>query len=487
MMATEPLSPWKSPAADDLETLPLDSSSSSVAATTDPLLRPPPSPSSTTSSPTAGANHGLFVDEEEEEDDVDGVTPASAPRTAAAATSREASPVFAEITVSEPRKHTEPATGAVGVIPGSASYVSYLVATRASDGGEFRVRRRFRDVVALADRLAEAHRGLFVPARPDKSIVEGQVMQRHDFVNQRCVMIQRYLRRLAAHPVVGRSADLHAFLTEPSGIPTSDGESPRWSPAMSAATSMAAAAPATPTKSGRDFFGVFKDLKQTVTNGWVAVRPPPVEEETDTRYLAHKAKLEDLEQHLVTASQQAEVLVKSYDDLRATTGLLGMSFIKLAKFEKEKATCDSQKRRAADISNFANAVVRVSRSQTKLNAGIVKHLGIIHEYMETMAAVHNAFADRSSALLRVQNLSADLYFLHTRAEKLETVSSRGMDQERSRYQKIEELKETIRATEDAKTHALKELEHIKAAYSDHFASVWTKVAEDTKGYANRTN
>ena len=90
--------------------------------------------------------------------------------------------------------------------------------------------------------------------------------------------------------------------------------------------------------------------------------------------------------------------------------------------------------------------------------------GIIHEYMETMAAVHNAFADRSSALLRVQNLSADLYFLHTRAEKLETVSSRGMDQERSRYQKIEELKETIRATEDAKTHALKELEHIKVIH-----------------------
>ncbi|RCV27939.1 hypothetical protein SETIT_5G365800v2 [Setaria italica] len=517
-MATEPLSPGKSPADDDLETLPLDSSSSSVAVTTDPLLRPPPSPSSATSSPPAGANHDPFVEEEEDEDEADDVTPAPAPhRAAAASTSREASPVFAEITVSEPRKHAEPATGAVGVIPGSASYVSYLIATRASDGGEFRVRRRFRDVVALADRLAEAHRGLFVPARPDKSIVEGQVMQRHDFVNQRCVTLQRYLRRLAAHPVVGRSPDLHAFLTEPSGIPTSDGESPRWSPTMSAAsaTSMAAAAPATPTKSGRDFFGVFKDLKQTVTNGWVTVRPPPVEEEIDTKYLAHKAKLEDLEQHLVTASQQAEALVKSYDDLRATTGLLGMSFIKLAKFEKEQAMCASQKIRAADINNFANAVVRVSRSQTKLNAEIVKHLGIIHEYMETMAAVHNAFTDRSNALLRVQNLSADLYFLHTRAGKLESVSSRGMDQERSRYQKIEELKETIRTTEDAKTHALKELELIKennmneikrfnkerrhdlvemlkgfvsdqAAYSDHFASIWTKVAEDTKGYANRS-
>ncbi|KAL6614243.1 hypothetical protein ACP70R_036513 [Stipagrostis hirtigluma subsp. patula] len=458
MAAAEPA------AGEDLETLPLDSTSSTVVATaattasTDPLLRPPPSPPSTSSSPTAGAQPDAFADEVEEDD----VTPAPAPR-AAAATSREASPVFGEITVSDPRKHAEPATGAVGVIPGSASYVSYLITTRVADGGEFRVRRRFRDVVALADRLAETHRGLFVPARPDKSIVEGQVMQRHDFVNQRCAALERYLRRLSAHPTVGRSSDLHAFLTDPSGIPTSDGESPKWSPAMSTVTSTAVTSPTTPAKSGRDFFGVFKDLKQTVTNGWVAVRPPPVEEDIDTRFLAHKAKLEDLEQHLVTASQQAETLVKAYDDLRATTGHLGLSFIKLAKFEKEQATCSSQKRRAADINNFANAVLRVSRSQTKLDAEIVKHLGVIHEYMETMASVHNAFADRSNALLRVQNLSAELFFLHTRAGKLESVSSRGFDQERSRHQKIDELKETIRATEDAKSHALKQLELIKAA------------------------
>lgn len=310
MMATEPSSPGDP--VEDLESLPLDSSSStSVAVTTDPLLRPPPSPSSP-SSPTAGENHGAFLDEVDE-DVADDFTPPPAPHAAAAATkSCEASPEFAEITVSEPRKHAEPATGAVGVIPGSASYVSYLIASRVPDGGEFRVRRRFRDVVALADRLAETHRGLFVPARPDKSIVEGQVMQRHDFVNQRCVTLQRYLRRLAAHPVVGRSPVLHAFLTEPSGIPTSDGESPRWSPAMNAATSMAAAAPVTPTKSGRDFFGVFKDLKQTVTNGWVAVRPPPVEEEIDTKYLVHKAKLEDLEKHLVTASQQVTASLQRF-------------------------------------------------------------------------------------------------------------------------------------------------------------------------------
>ncbi|TVU36688.1 hypothetical protein EJB05_18632, partial [Eragrostis curvula] len=459
MMAAADSAADSTAADEDLETLPHDSSSSvaATAASTDPLLRPPPSPSSTSSSPTAGANHDAFMEEVEDDD----VAPAPAPR-AAVAKPRETSPVFAEITVSEPKKHAEPGTGAAGVISGSASYVSYLIATKAVDGGEFRVRRRFRDVVALADRLAETHRGLFVPARPDKSIVEGQVMQRHDFVNQRCTAVQRYLRRLAAHPIVGRSSDLHAFLTEPSGIPTSEGESPRWRPAMSAASSMVATPPPpTPAKSGRDIFGVFKDLKQTVTNGWAAARPPPVEEETDTRYLAHKAKLEDLEQFLVTSYQQAEALVKAYDDFRTTTGLLGLSFFKLAKFEKEQATCSSQKRRADDINIFANAVIRVSRSQTNLNAEIVKHLGIIHDHIETMASVHNAFTDRSSALLRVQNLSAELFFLHNRVGKLESVSSRGMGEDRSRYQKIEELKETIRATEDAKSHALKELEVIK--------------------------
>lgn len=285
---------------------------------------------------------------------------------------------------------------------------------------------------------------------------------------------------------------------------------------MSATTSAATATPSPPAKSGRDFFGMFKDLKQTVANGWVAVRPPPVEEETDTKFLAHKAKLEDLEQQFTTTSQQAEALVKAHDDLRATTAHLGMTFVKLAKFERGQVTCSSQRSRAADINNFANAVVKVSRSQTKLNAEIVKHLGTIHEYSETMTSVHNAFTDRSNALLHVQSLSADLFLLHTRAAKLESVSSRGIDQERSRYQRIEELKETIRATEDARSHARKEYDLIKennmieierfnkeirqdlvemlkgfvanqVVYSDHIASIWGKVAEETKGYAGRSS
>jgi hypothetical protein len=179
MMAAESSATDNHPADEHLETFAFDSSSPApAAASTDPLLHPPPSPSSTSPHPPAAANHDAFVHEDGESDFVPVLPTPDAP-----AIPREPSPEFYHITVSDPRKHEEAATGAAGVIPGSGTYFSYLVTTRIADGGRFCVRRRFRDVVALADRLRATHRGLFVPARPEKSIVEGHVMQRHDFVN----------------------------------------------------------------------------------------------------------------------------------------------------------------------------------------------------------------------------------------------------------------------------------------------------------------
>lgn len=75
-----------------------------------------------------------------------------------------------------------------------------------------------------------------------------------------------------------------------------------------------------------------------------------------------------------------------------------------------------------------------------------------------MLAVHAAFADRSSALLTVQTLMSDLSALHARAEKLEAASSKIFGGDKSRIQKLEELKEIIRKTEDAKSCAIREYE-----------------------------
>lgn len=87
----------------------------------------------------------------------------------------------------------------------------------------------------------------------------------------------------------------------------------------------------------------------------------------------------------------------------------------------------------------------------------------LHEYLGVMLAVNNAFADRSSAFLTVQTLLSDLSSLHSRIEKLEAASSKIFGGDRSRIRKIEELRETVRVTENAKNCAVREYERIKVA------------------------
>lgn len=69
------------------------------------------------------------------------------------------------------------------------------------------------NVVTLADSLAEAYHALFLPAPPDSSVVVGQVVQKHKFVEQCC-----NLCRLATHLVIGRSGELRAFLRWPRSL-----------------------------------------------------------------------------------------------------------------------------------------------------------------------------------------------------------------------------------------------------------------------------
>ncbi|KAL2569356.1 hypothetical protein AAZV13_18G124200 [Glycine max] len=109
--------------------------------------------------------------------------------------------------------------------PRSATFYTYLITTLINlleyggAGSEFAVKRRFRDVVALSKQLAEAYRGFFIPERLDKSMMESQVMQKQEFVGQRRVALEKYLRKLAAHSVIGRSEELRLFLEAKGRLP----------------------------------------------------------------------------------------------------------------------------------------------------------------------------------------------------------------------------------------------------------------------------
>ncbi|KAF8364662.1 hypothetical protein HHK36_033342 [Tetracentron sinense] len=385
---------------------------------------------------------------------------------------------YLKISVSNPLKEQETSNS---LVPGGNTYVTYLITTRTNmpefGGSEFEVRRRFKDVVTLSDRLSESYRGFLIPPRPDKNVVESQVMQKQEFVEQRRVALEKYLCRLAAHPVIKKSDELKVFLQVQGKLPlliTTDVASRMLDGAVNlprqlfgeSASVVALHEFVQPAKGGRDLLRIFKELKQSVTNDWGGSKPPVVEE--DKEFLEKKEKLQDLEEQLSNASQQAESLVKAQQDIGETMGELGLAFVKLTKFETEEAIYNSQRIRAVDMKSVATASVKASRFYQESNAQTVKHLDTLHEYLGLMLSVHSAFSDRSSALLTVQTLLSELSSLHSRAEKLEAASSKIFGGDKSRIHKVEELKETIKVTEDAKSCAVREYERIKGIQKSLF-------------------
>ncbi|KAK9683509.1 hypothetical protein RND81_10G146500 [Saponaria officinalis] len=427
---------------------------------------------------------------------------------------------FLHVSVSDPQKVPESSNS---LVPGSNYYFNYLITTRTNldnfSSTEFSVRRRFSEVVTLADRLSECYRGFVIPLRPDKSIMESQMMQQTEFVEHRMIAIEKYLKKLAVHPTIRKSEELRVFLEAEGRLPmvkTVDVASRMLDSVVKlpgqliGESAMAAEEVVQPAKGGRDLLRLFKELKQAVSNDWGGVKPPVVEE--DKEFLEKKLRLNDLEQQLVNVSEQAETLVKAQQDMGETMGELGLAFVKLTKFEFDEALYECQRTRAADMKNMATAAVKASRLYRELNSQTVKHLDKLHDYLGMMLAVDNAFTDRSNALLTVQTLVSEISSLRSRIEKLEIASSKIFGGDKSRMRKIEELKEALKVTEDAKLCAVKEYERIKdnnrselaridmerrsdfmsmlkgfvvnqAGYAEKMANVWEKVAEETSGYA----
>ncbi|KAG6386458.1 hypothetical protein SASPL_155361 [Salvia splendens] len=483
------------------------------SAVSDPLLFPPKSPSLDSPSYADVMFHPF--PETNGNGEISGDDAIPSPQ------SQSSSSDFLRISVSDQQKEFEPSNS---IVPGGNTFVSYLITTSTDiadyEGSDFSVRRRFKDVVTLSDRLSEGYRGFFIPPRPDKSLVESQVMQKQEFVEQRRVELEKYLKRLARHPMIRKSDELRVFLTVKGRmpLPTSidvasrmlDGAVRLPKQLMGESSSVIEPQDVVHSaKGGRDMLRFFKEFKQSVVNDWGNARQS-VEEE-DKEFLEKKLKLKDLEQHLTNAAQQAETLVKAQQEMGEIMGELGLAFIKLTKFESEQTTSNTQRVRTADMKNVATAAVKASRLYRELNVHTVKHFDSLLEHMGMMLAVHNAFADRSSALLTVQTLISELSALHSRAEKLETSSSTIFGGDKSRVRKLEDLKDAIRVTEDAKSCATKEYERIKennrteiqrldeerkadfvnmlkgfvknqVAYSEKIGIEWTKVAEETSKY-----
>mmetsp|Transcript_31613 Transcript_31613/g.76723 ORF Transcript_31613/g.76723 Transcript_31613/m.76723 type:complete len:784 (+) Transcript_31613:166-2517(+) len=125
---------------------------------------------------------------------------------------QDVAPLYTDIKVSEPMLIQNQS-----FLINSPPYWSYqLTSVLANNQGTWLVRRRFRHVVALEDRLRHECPGSILPPRPEKhatrAIEEASTQQSAEFAMQRAKELERYLNNVAKHPVAGHSQALRLFL-----------------------------------------------------------------------------------------------------------------------------------------------------------------------------------------------------------------------------------------------------------------------------------
>jgi len=124
----------------------------------------------------------------------------------------DVTPLYTKIAVTEPMLiQTQ------NFLLSSPPYWSYQVTSSLSNNqGTWLVRRRFRHIVALEDRLRQSCLGCILPPRPEKhatrALEEATTQQSAEFAMQRAKEMEAYLNVLAVHPVAGQSQELRLFL-----------------------------------------------------------------------------------------------------------------------------------------------------------------------------------------------------------------------------------------------------------------------------------
>lgn len=369
------------------------------------------------------------------------------------------------------------------MVPGGVTYVTYLVVSRTNlpefgpkEFKEFRIRRRFRDFVTLADRLADKYRGYFIPPRPDKNVIESQVMNGKEFIEGRRGALQKYLRRLAIHPVLRRTEELRLFLNTDGPLPLLpstdiasrmlDGAAklPRQlfgseSPSLSLPLPSEASQPA---RGGRDLLRMWKELRQSVSNDWGVGGGKPGLTEEEREFQERRERLTELEKRLGEASVKASQLVKAQENFATVFSDVGLALLSMGRFHLSLPDSSfSQKVHCTDCKFLGEAAIMVHRKWKECTGKTDVCLLAVEDQLASLSAVHVAFADRHQAFLTAQTLASDVQLKQEKAEKLALASSRVLGGDTTRTRRLTDLQEEIHTIEEAKQVADEELHKIR--------------------------
>ncbi|KAK1755079.1 Sorting nexin-4 [Echria macrotheca] len=227
-----------------------------------------------------------------------------------------------ECTVSEPHKENDGTKDA---------YVSYKITTHSTFPTFQRentvVRRRFTDFVFLYKVLCREYQGCAVPPLPDKQRMEYVRGDRFgsDFTNRRGYSLQRFLSRLALHPILRRANILHTFLETPDWNATMRSRAVRGS--AGSAGDGVDVGPAAGASGAGGGGGVFDSFADSFMNAFTKVNKP------DGRFIEVKEKNDKLDEDLNNVEKVVARVARREADIEADLKDLSEQFQKLIVLE----------------------------------------------------------------------------------------------------------------------------------------------------------
>lgn len=333
-------------------------------------------------------------------------------------------------------------------------------------------------------------RGYFVFPRPDKGALEGTASGRTEaeFVEGRRIDLERYLNRLAQHPVIGRSEEFRVFLTAEGSLASSfpwQQLQPLKGSLMEGVArlprQLLGAESAVPTttdaqKNARhtnDLFRRLKELGERMRQEYQAPTELP-DEEVGLRET--RAGVESYAESLSTASRRAEKVLREFERLGAATGDVGLALIRLAKYEDEVGSTSgaysdigfSARALAADARRVGMAAVRVCRLSRATTSESMAALEPLHTELALAPAVVDALKEREAALLTVNSIREDMMKKQAALVMVEGSGEMTLG-DPSKVKKAQALRNEIAALEAAVEAATAEYDKVKHRNQDELA------------------
>ncbi|XP_040579726.1 sorting nexin-2 [Lepeophtheirus salmonis] len=364
--------------------------------------------------------------------------------------------IFIEVIVEEPKK----------IGDGISSFMAYGIRTKTNSGlftkSDSSVSRRFSDFLGLHEKLKEKYTplGRIVPPAPDKNIVsttkakiigngmtgDGSAtavgttttapvqntnmngghsynsnthvsnnLTSSNFIQRRRLALERFVNRIAMHPVLNRDPDFIDFLENPRDLPR--------------ATSTSAISSASVFR----LLGRVGDTMNKMTYKII--------EETDPWFLENIQHVDNLETQLKKLFMSVESLVTSRQELANATSQFAIAMTLLAQAEE----AHSLSRALSHLAKVEEKVESVQHEQS--DADLFYLFELLKDYVGLVGAIKEAFHERDKAFQGWQ---------HAQSMVIKKKEQKARAEMSGRFDKIpsasEEVSEWESRCEEARSH-----------------------------------